>query len=149
MIVNLIFLCKLYVINIYKRNNNSCFQIISEICMRAASISLIIYACNYSKWPINCPGRLFKSKSFWMEACSDWVTKWTSALIKKMKKNKTNKKSLQSKFSQKLQLQFCKQNYTALSMCHSASRIKIENKGLVAYLEPIQSCTIDIFCKNG
>ena len=34
-------------------------------------------------------------------------------------------------------------------MCYSASRIKIENKGLVAYLEPIQSCTIDIFCKNG
>ena len=94
-------------------------------------------------------GAYLKAKAFeWKLVQTGWLN-GLRRLLKKWKKNKTNKKSLQSKFSQKLQLQLCKQNYTVLSMCHSASRIKIENKGLVAYLEPIQSCTIDIFCKNG
>ena len=42
----------------------------------------------YLKWPIKHPGYLFKSKSFWVEGCSDWMNNQTWTLIKKSKNKK-------------------------------------------------------------
>ena len=42
----------------------------------------------YKKLPIKQPGHLFQNKSFCIGACLDLVLNWTSALIKKVNKNK-------------------------------------------------------------
>ena len=42
----------------------------------------------YLKWTIKHPGYFFKSKSFWVEGCSDWMNNQTWALIKKSKNKK-------------------------------------------------------------
>ena len=49
-------------------------------------MTVSMFVCR--KWPIKCPERLFKNKSFWVDVYMGWALNWTWTLIKKLKKEK-------------------------------------------------------------